>query len=38
EFLLEKGAIDMIVDRRQLREKLHLLLSLMLRVPADNPA
>ena len=23
EFLLEKGAIDMIVDRRQLRDKLH---------------
>ena len=35
EFLLEKGAIDMIVDRRQLRDKLHLLLSLMLRVPAE---
>ena len=27
EFLLEKGAIDMIVDRRQLRDKLHALLS-----------
>jgi acetyl-CoA carboxylase carboxyl transferase subunit beta len=35
EFLLEKGAIDMIVDRRQLREKLHALLSLMQGVPAD---
>ena len=23
EFLLEKGAIDMIVDRRQMRDKLH---------------
>src|SRR5438046_9309391 len=30
EFLLQKGAIDMIVDRRQLRDKLHSLLSLML--------
>ncbi|HYX67110.1 MAG TPA: acetyl-CoA carboxylase, carboxyltransferase subunit beta [Burkholderiales bacterium] len=38
EFLLEKGAIDMIVDRRQLREKLHALLSLMLREPADAAA
>jgi len=38
ELLLEKGAIDMIVDRRQLREKLHLLLSLMLRVPAEATA
>ena len=35
EFLLEKGAIDMIVDRRQLRDKLHALLSLMLRESAD---
>src|SRR5207249_8979109 len=38
ELLLEKGAIDMIVDRRQLRDKLHLLLSLMLRVPAEATA
>jgi acetyl-CoA carboxylase carboxyl transferase subunit beta len=38
EFLLEKGAIDMIVDRRQLRDKLHALLSLMLREPADAAA
>ena len=29
EFLLEKGAIDMIVDRRQLRDKLHMLLALL---------
>ncbi|MCU7555927.1 acetyl-CoA carboxylase, carboxyltransferase subunit beta [Alteromonas sp. ASW11-19] len=27
EFLVEKGAIDMIVDRRQMRDKLHSLLS-----------
>jgi acetyl-CoA carboxylase carboxyl transferase subunit beta len=29
EFLLEKGAIDMIVDRRKMREKLHSVLSKM---------
>ncbi|HYC69419.1 acetyl-CoA carboxylase, carboxyltransferase subunit beta [Brevundimonas sp.] len=29
EFLLEKGAIDMIVDRRQLRDKLHTLLAML---------
>jgi len=34
EFLLEKGAIDMIVDRRQLRDKLAALLTLLQRVPA----
>ncbi|HUH95092.1 MAG TPA: acetyl-CoA carboxylase, carboxyltransferase subunit beta [Casimicrobiaceae bacterium] len=33
EFLLEKGAIDMIVDRRQLREELPRLLALMRRQP-----
>ena len=38
EFLLEKGAIDMIVDRRQLRDKLHGLLSHMLRLPAETTA
>jgi acetyl-CoA carboxylase carboxyl transferase subunit beta len=38
EFLLEKGAIDMIVDRRQLRDKLHALLSLMLRETAEAGA
>jgi len=38
EFLLEKGAIDMIVDRRQLRDKLHLLLSLLLKLPAEANA
>ena len=27
EFLLEKGAIDMIVDRRDMRDKLHSVLS-----------
>jgi acetyl-CoA carboxylase carboxyl transferase subunit beta len=34
EFLLEKGAIDMIVDRRQLRDKLASLLTLLQRSPA----
>lgn len=36
EFLLEKGAIDMIVDRRQLRDKLASLLTLLLRLPVIN--
>jgi acetyl-CoA carboxylase carboxyl transferase subunit beta len=37
EFLLEKGAIDMIVDRRQMRDKLANLLTLLQRqVPAPN--
>ncbi|TAK40873.1 MAG: acetyl-CoA carboxylase carboxyltransferase subunit beta [Betaproteobacteria bacterium] len=35
EFLLEKGAIDMIVDRRQMRDKLHRVLTLLQRRPAD---
>jgi acetyl-CoA carboxylase carboxyl transferase subunit beta len=35
EFLLEKGAIDMIVDRRQLRDKLHAVLSLLQGLPAE---
>jgi len=30
EFLLDKGAIDMIVDRREMRQKIHLLLRLLL--------
>jgi acetyl-CoA carboxylase carboxyl transferase subunit beta len=38
EFLLEKGAIDMIVDRRQLRDKLQSLLSLLRGMPADSAA
>jgi acetyl-CoA carboxylase carboxyl transferase subunit beta len=37
EFLLEKGAIDMIVDRRQMRDKLANLLTLLQRqAPAAN--
>ncbi len=34
EFLLEKGAIDMIVDRRELRDRLAAVLTLLLRIPA----
>ncbi|MDT8449761.1 MAG: acetyl-CoA carboxylase, carboxyltransferase subunit beta [Wenzhouxiangellaceae bacterium] len=30
EFLLDKGAIDLIVDRREMRAKIHLLLTLLL--------
>jgi acetyl-CoA carboxylase carboxyl transferase subunit beta len=33
EFLLEKGAIDMIVDRRDMRDRLASILSLLQRVP-----
>ncbi len=36
EFLLERGAIDMIVDRRQIRDRLHTLLALLLGKPSDN--
>jgi acetyl-CoA carboxylase carboxyl transferase subunit beta len=38
EFLLEKGAIDMIVDRRELRDKLATLFALLRRLPADRSA
>ena len=34
EFLLEKGAIDMIVDRREMRDRLASVLTLLQRVPA----
>ena len=34
EFLLGKGAIDMIVDRREMRDKLSSLLTLLMRQPA----
>ncbi len=33
EFLLQKGAIDMIVDRRQMRDRLAAVLTLLLRLP-----
>lgn len=35
EFLLDKGAIDKIVDRRQLRDELAQLLALMMRQPLE---
>jgi len=38
EFLLEKGAIDMIVDRRQMREEIARVLALLLRQPSDAVA
>lgn len=34
EFLLEKGAVDMIVDRRDLRDKVAQQLALLLKLPA----
>ena len=34
EFLVEKGAVDLIVDRRELRDRLVSLLTLLQRVPA----
>ena len=36
EFLLEKGAIDAIVDRRSLRDELPRLLALLTRSPAPT--
>ncbi|HQZ30949.1 MAG TPA: acetyl-CoA carboxylase, carboxyltransferase subunit beta [Arenimonas sp.] len=40
EFLVEHGAVDLIIDRRQMREKLGALLALMMRqpMPATDPA
>ena len=35
EFLLEKGAIDMIVDSREMRDEIARLLALLLRQPSD---
>ena len=34
EFLLEHGAVDMIIDRRQMRERLANLLTLLMRQAA----
>jgi acetyl-CoA carboxylase carboxyl transferase subunit beta len=33
EFLLDKGAIDMIIDRRQMRDRVAALLTLLMRLP-----
>jgi acetyl-CoA carboxylase carboxyl transferase subunit beta len=37
EFLLEKGAIDMILDRRQLRDKISAMLALMMEGKLPKP-
>jgi acetyl-CoA carboxylase carboxyl transferase subunit beta len=37
EFLVEHGAVDLIIDRRQMRDKLSALLSLMMRQPQPAP-
>jgi acetyl-CoA carboxylase carboxyl transferase subunit beta len=34
EFLLEHGAVDMIVDRREMRDRLAELITLLMRAPA----
>jgi len=36
EFLLEHGAIDLIVDRREMREKIATLLSMLMRLPVAS--
>jgi acetyl-CoA carboxylase carboxyl transferase subunit beta len=36
EFLLEKGAIDMIVDRRQMRDRLAQLITLLMRIAPET--
>ena len=38
EFLLEHGAVDMIIDRRELREKIANLVTLLMRIPAPKTA
>jgi len=38
EFLLDHGALDLIIDRRDMREKLSALLRLLMRRPAAAPA
>lgn len=35
EFLLEKGAIDMVVDRREMRQEMASILALLMRQPAE---
>ena len=36
DFLMEKGALDLIIDRRQLRDELAHLLALLTRQPAPS--
>jgi acetyl-CoA carboxylase carboxyl transferase subunit beta len=38
EFLLEHGAVDMIVDRREMRDRVYSVLSILMRRPAEEPA
>jgi acetyl-CoA carboxylase carboxyl transferase subunit beta len=38
EFLLSKGAVDMIVDRREMRERVARLLAMLQRQSADAVA
>ena len=38
EFLLQKGAIDMIVDRRKMRDEIAHLLAILLKQPAESVA
>jgi acetyl-CoA carboxylase carboxyl transferase subunit beta len=37
EFLLEHGAVDMIIDRRQMRDQLATLITLLTKQPAVTP-
>jgi acetyl-CoA carboxylase carboxyl transferase subunit beta len=37
EFLLSHGAIDLIVDRRELRERLAAILAMLMRAPRPQP-
>ncbi|MGL5948472.1 MAG: acetyl-CoA carboxylase, carboxyltransferase subunit beta [Aeromonas sp.] len=37
EFLLEKGALDLIIDRRQMRDRLASLLAKLLNLPVTEP-
>jgi acetyl-CoA carboxylase carboxyl transferase subunit beta len=37
EFLLDHGALDMIIDRRDMREKLSALLRMLMRQPPAPP-
>jgi acetyl-CoA carboxylase carboxyl transferase subunit beta len=38
EFLLDHGALDLIIDRRDMRERLGSLLRMLMRQPAATPA
>ncbi|HRX91162.1 MAG TPA: hypothetical protein P5528_17105, partial [Steroidobacteraceae bacterium] len=37
EFLLEHGALDMIIDRREMRDRLASILRILMRQPALEP-